>query len=176
MKYSDMNLKIDNATVEISVFPDFNIKVLQYLPIEDKNDIIQIALQNSEENGVYNLLKMRMFFNLYIVYLYTDLEFTDEEKLDPSKIYNELVSNGIMDAIYSSLDREEIEELETILEKTLKMKIEYRQTLASVLTSFVENLPINAESAMDIINKFNPEDFQRVIEFATAANGGRPIK
>ena len=176
MKYSDMNLKIDNATIEISVFPDFNIKVLQYLPIEDKNDIIQIALQNSEENGVYNLLKMRMFFNLYIVYLYTDLEFTDEEKLDPSKIYNELISNGIMDAIYNSLKTEEIQELEAMLERTLKMKIEYRQTLAAVLTSFVENLPVNAGSAMDIINKFNPEDFQRVIDFATAANGGRPVK
>jgi hypothetical protein len=175
MKYSDLNLHLNKDVKTISIQPGVDINILKYLPIEDKNDIIQIALQNSEENGVYNLAKLMMYFRLYIIYLYADIEFTEEQKYDPAKLYDELTSNGIMDAILSNLEESEYLCLQDTLHKTMKLKLEYRNTIASVLNNFVENLPINATNAKDIIEKFNPADFQRVIDFATAANGGRPI-
>ena len=175
MNYSDFNLKINTDTKIISVLPGQDINILQYLPIEDKNDIIQIALQNGEENGIYNLLKLRMYFNLYLVYMYTDINFSNEEKDDPAKLYDELCSNGILDAVLNAIPDYEREYLNEILEETMMNKLEYRNTIASVLNNFVENLPINAKNAQEIIEKFNPEDFQRVINFATAANGNRPL-
>lgn len=175
MNYSDLHLTIYNNTTNISIMPDKNINVLMYLPIADKNDIIQIALQNSEENGIYNLLKLHMYFELYITYLYTDIEFTTDEKDDPAFLYDMLKSNGIIDAVIRAIPPAEYGELYKMLEDTMKLKIKYRNTIASVLNSFVENLPINAKNAQEIIEKFNPEDFQRVLEFAKAANGGREI-
>lgn len=175
MNYSNLNLTTNTDFNTISILPGQDINIFKYLPIEDKNDIIQIALQNSDENGLFNLLKVKMFFELYIVYSYTDIVFTVEEKDDPTKLYNELKSNGILDAILSSIEPPEYQYLVEVLKETMEAKAKYRSTVASVIHGFIENLPINANAAKDIIDKFDPAAFQRVIDFATAANGNRPI-
>ena len=167
MNYSDLNLKINTDTKCISILPGQDINILQYAPIEDKNSIIQMAIQNSEENGVY--------WQMYIVFTYTDIIFTDEEKADIVRIYDELASNGIMNAILYNINQDEILYIKDKIKDTLEAKAKYRNTIASVLNSFVENLPINAEAAKNIIDKFDPEAFQNVLRFATAANGNRPI-
>ena len=175
MNYTDLNIHLNKDVKSFEVYPNTIINVLQYLPIEDKNDIIQMTLQNSEENGIYNLLKVDMYFSLYITYLYTDIQFTNNEKDDPIKLYDELNSMGIIDAIINAMNPDEYSHLREILDETINQKLEYRNTIASVVNNFIENLAPNAERAADIINTFNPETFQRVIEFATAANGNRPI-
>lgn len=175
MTYSDFNLSINTDTHSFSILPGQDINVLQYLPIEDKNDIIQVALQKAEENGIYNLLKLRMFYNLYIVYMYTDIDFANDEKDNPVQLYDELCSNGIIDAVLRAMNPDERAYLEEVLMDTMATKLEYRSTIASVINSFIENLPVNANAAKDIIEKFNPEDFQQVLNFAKAANGNRPI-
>jgi hypothetical protein len=61
------------------------------------------------------------------------------------------------------------------MNKYVCQKRAYDQTIASVLHSFIDELPEQATKAADILQKFKPEDFQQVINFAVAANGGRPI-
>lgn len=175
MNYINLNIHLNEDVKSFEVYPNTIINVLQYLPIEDKNDIIQMTLQNSEENGIYNLLKVDMYFRLYITYLYTDIEFSNNEKNDPIKLYDELNSMGIIDAVIMAMNTNEYSYLKEILDKTISQKLKYRNTVASVLNNVIENLAPNAEKAADIINNFNPEMFQQVINFATAANGNRPI-
>lgn len=166
--YTDVNI--------ISVTPDFEIKVLKYLPIEEKNDLIAITLQNSDENGFYNPVKLEMFMELYIVYLYTDIEFDDEDKADEAALYNILKGNGIIEAVKNAIPEHELNSLYSLYYDYLSKKEKYRGSIAGVINSFIENLAPNAESAANIINNFNPEMFQNVINFAQAANGGRPIQ
>lgn len=175
MNYSDFNLHLNTDVKSFEVYPNTIINVLQYLPIEDKNSIIQLTLQNSEENGIYNLFKVDMYFRLYITYLYSDIVFTDEEKNDPVKLYDELNSVGIIDVIIAAINPDEYSYLRDVLDETMNQKLEYRNTIAGVINSFIDNLAPNAENAANIINNFNPEMFQKVMAFATAANGDRPI-
>jgi uncharacterized protein YjgD (DUF1641 family) len=116
-----------------------------------------------------------MYFRLYITYLYSDIVFTDEEKNDPVKLYDELNSVGIIDAIIAAMNPDEYSYLRDVLDETMNQKLEYRNTIAGVINSFIDNLAPNAENAANIINNFNPEMFQKVMAFATAANGDRPI-
>lgn len=175
MNYSNFNIHL-NKDVKIIEYDNNNIiNVLQYLPIEEKNNIIQLALQNSEENGIYNILMIDMYFKLYIVYSYTDIEFTEDEKDNPIQLYDELYSGGLIQAIISAIPVHEYEYLWDNLKQMMDLKLQYRNTIASVINNFVENLPINANAAKDIIEKFNPDDFQEVLKFAQAANGNRPI-
>lgn len=155
---------------------DITIGVLQYLPVADKNDLIALVLQNSLENGVYNRVKMNMYFRLYIVYLYTDIEFTDDEKDDPAHTFDVLESNGVIDAVLQAMDKDELRTMNEWLFDTMETKTKYNNTIASVIHSFIEELPKNAESAKSIIENFNPEAFQEVLKFAQAANGNRPIE
>lgn len=177
MIFSELNLKVNTAAKVIPLYPDDSavIQVYQYLPVEDKNSLINLALQNSKENGVYNLVKLDMYFNLYMVYLYTDLEFTVEEKDDPAMLYDILQSNGVFRTVKHAMNPEEYAYLHDNLFDTLTRKEKYSNTIASVLHDFIEELPANAEKAQEIVSKFNPEDFQAVLNFAKAANGNRPI-
>ncbi|MBR3673899.1 MAG: hypothetical protein IKN65_06445 [Clostridia bacterium] len=103
MKYSELNLS-QNTDVNFVKIGDTEIEVLQYLPIEDKIDLIDIALQNAKENGIYDEMKLDMYFNLYLVFMYTNLEFSDEERADLAKLYDELESNGVFLDIIEAMD------------------------------------------------------------------------
>ena len=46
MKYSDFNFKLD-TDYNVAKIGNAEVKVLKYLPIKDKIDLIQIALQKS---------------------------------------------------------------------------------------------------------------------------------
>lgn len=172
MKYSDLNLSINNDTVTTQT-PFGDIEVRKYLPVEDKIDLIEIALQKSEENGIYNEMKLAMYFNLYIVYMYTDLEFTDEEKADEYKLYNELESNNIIISVLGALD--EYEELFHYLNMMKDIKMKYKTSAAAIMQTFVQDMPRNAAAMSEIVDNFDKEKYKEVVEFAKYANGGRPI-
>lgn len=174
VSYANLKLKVNS---EIKTF-NFNgeiVEVLQYLPISDKYDLIMITLQKSKEGNIYNQLKLDMYFHLYLVYLYTNLSFTDKQKENEEKIYDTLQSNGFIDKIIENIPQEEYDELFNLIEKQSKMEMKYTTTAASVLNKIIDDLPKNAQSAMDIVNNFDPDKFQAVKDFARAANGGREI-
>ena len=172
MKYSDLNLHI-NKDIVIAQKDDIEIEVLTYLPIEDKIDLIEIVLQNSLEGGVYNEMKVEMYFNLYIIYMYTNLEFTEEEKADEFKLYNELESNGIITSVIGAMD--EYDTLFHYLNVVKENNMKYKNSTAGILTMLVQDMPKNAEAMSEIVDNFDKEKYKEVIDFAKYANGGRPI-
>ena len=175
IKYSDLTLKLNDSTKEI-LFNNLKIKVLKYLPWDKKYDLIMITLQQSQENGIFNQLKLDMFFHLYIVYLYTDIEFTDEQQSDTIKIYDELKSSGLMDIVIGAIEEDEYNSLIDMMSEIVKDRTEMNKSVFGVLDKFINELPEKAQVAMNLIENFDKEKFQNVIDFANAANGNRPIE
>ena len=175
-KVSYANLKLKTKTDVLTFdFEGEQIEVLQYLPISDKYDLIMITLQKAKEGNIYNQLKLDMFFHLHLVYLYTNLSFTDKQKENEFKIYDTLQSNGFIDKMIEFIPNEEYENLFEMIEKQVKIEMKYSTTVASILDKFIDDLPKNAEAAMKIVDNFDPDKFQAVKDFAKAANGGRDI-
>ena len=175
-KVSYANLKLKTKTDVLTFdFEGEQIEVLQYLPISDKYDLIMITLQKAKEGNIYNQLKLDMFFHLHLVYLYTNLSFTDKQRENEFKIYDTLQSNGFIDKMIENIPQEEYNELFNLVEKQSKIEMKYMTTAASVLNKFIDDLPKNAEAAMKIVDNFDPDKFQAVKDFAKAANGGREI-
>ncbi|MGN0992899.1 MAG: hypothetical protein ACI4PE_03170 [Bacilli bacterium] len=175
VSYANLKLKVDNSVTKIK-FNDNEIELLNYLPIEDKYDLVMITLQNSKENGIYNPIKIDMYFHLYLIYMYTNLSFTDKQREDESKLYDCLKSNGLISLILENIKEEEYNDLITFLEEQIENEMKYTTTAASVLNKFVNDLPAQAEAALKIVDNFDPEKFSAVKNFAEAANGNRPIK
>lgn len=171
VSYAKLNLKVNN-TVKTFKFMDNEVEVLNYLPIEDKYDLIMIALQKSEEDGIYNELKLDMYFHLYLVYMYTNLSFTDKQKENEAKIFDNLKSNGFFDKFLSTIDENEYNELLDMLTSIKTEILEYRNTAGAVLQSLINDLPANAQEAANIVQHFDPKKYQEVINFAKAA--GKP--
>lgn len=174
MKYSDLDLKTNTKT-NIAVINGKEVEVLEYLPIEDKIDLIQIALQKSLENGIYNEMKLDMYFNLYLVYMYTNLEFTDEEKADEFTLYNEMQSNNVIIGVIGAMDDGEYDSLVDYL-KIMQMNNEhYKNSAAALLQTFIQDMPKNAAAAAEIVDNFDKDKFKNVVDFAKSANGNRPL-
>lgn len=168
VSYAGLKLKVDTS---INTF-DFNgttIQVLKYLPIEDKNDLIHIALQNAEEDGIYNDVLLDMYFNLYIIYFYTNINFTDKQKEDPAKLYDQMQSNDLIAKVIAAMDQDEYSNLLMYLEVIKGETLEYRNTAGAVLQKLIQDLPRNAAAAAEIVNNWNPDQFKEVQRLAELA-------
>ena len=173
--YAGMKLKVNTQPKEIDVNGN-QFEVFQYLPIEDKYDLVMVTLQNCFENGIYNPIKKDMFFHLYIAYMYTDIAFTDKQKEDPEKVYNVLESNGILTEIINAIPEEEYNKLFEYMNETIELSMRYSTSMGAMVSSIIDDLPSKAQEAVDILNNFDPNQFKAVQDFAKAANGGRDIK
>ena len=175
ISFASMKLKTDISTKEVE-FADIKFNILNYLPMRDKIDLIQIALQKSESEGVYNELLLDVYFHLNLIYLYTDLNFTEKQREDELKLFDVIKSSGLLDVILKNINEEEYEYL---VEKTAEIKneiLEYGNSAGSVIRSIVQDLPKNAEAAKDIVESFDPKKYKAVIDFANAAgNNGNKV-
>lgn len=172
--YASMKLKVDTKPTKIT-FNDTEIEVLQYLPINDKYDLIMITLQNAYEEGIYNPLKLDMYFHLYMIYMYTNINFTEKQKEDETKIYDTLTSNGLISEVLKYIPESEYQVLFTYMQEIIDEKMKYNTSASALLQSFINDLPTQAQAALDIVENFDPDKFQAVKDFAKAANGGRDI-
>ena len=174
LNYKDLNISKKN-TIKSFKWGDQEIEVLTYLPIEDMYDVVMITLQKSLEDEYYNPIKLDMFYHLNLVYAFTNLVFTDEERANESKLYDEMVSSGFMTEFLNNLDEHVYTEMQENIENIAKMKMENNKSIGVAITKFIKDIPANIETMKEIVADFDPKDYQAVLDFAKAANGGRPI-
>lgn len=174
ISYANLKLKPISTTSSFE-FGGQEIEVLNYLPIEDKYDLVMITLQKAEEDGIYNPLLLDLYFHLHLVYMYTNLSFTEKQKENEPKIYDTLVSNGFFDKLLNVFNENEYDELMGYIHELMDMNLTYKNTAGAILQSIIQDLPRNAKAAAEIVESFDKSKYQAVIDFATAANGGRNI-
>ena len=173
--FGSLKLKKTEEVNKISI-ADKEIEVKTYLPIEDKYDLIMITLQKAEEDGIYNDIKLDMYFHLNLVYMYTNLSFTEKQKENEAKIYDTLQSNGFFNKFLATLNEDEYADLYNALKIIAAEKTKYNCTFAAIAKSFITDLPSNAEAAAKIVENFDPEQYKAVLDFVNAANGNRNFK
>ena len=167
MNFKDIKLHTSNE-YNTFIFNNQEIKVLKYLPIEEKFDLIMIALQKSVTNGIYNPIRLDTFFQLNIVYLYTDIQFDIEDRADEGELYDNLVCSGLMGAVMENMEHSEMLELNHYLTECKEAEKGYRNSAAAIISKLVDDLPKNAEAAKDIVENFDKEKYSEVIKFAEA--------
>ncbi len=175
VSYANMKLKL-NTEVNTFDFHGQQIEVLQYLPAQDKYDLLMITLQEASENGAYNEFKLNLYFELNLVYMYTNISFTEKQREDELKLYDNLKSNGFFDLFYQAINENEYNELLIQLNTLKEDTMSYRASLGGIIGNLINNLPKNAEAAAKIVESFDPKQYQAVIDFAKHANGNRDIK
>lgn len=169
--YSKLGLKLNTET-KTFIFNDKEIEVLKYLPIEDKYDLITIALQKAEQDGIYNELLLDMYFHLYLVYMYSNLNFTEKQRENESKLYDALMSNGFFDKFLDTIEESEYSYLFEMMTAIKEEKMEYLTTAGALVQKIITDLPANAEKVSAILDEFDPEKFKQVqnlIDYSKAA-------
>ena len=172
--YTSLKLKT-NTDVKTFDFNGKTIEVLQYLPIEDKYDLVNITLQEAKEHGVYHPVKLDALFHLNLVYMYTNLTFTDKQRENGMELYDALQSSGLIDLVVSAINENEYNTLIEYLEVLQSDYLAYNNSFNGIVQNLIESLPLRAEEMGEILNNFDKEKFKEVMDFAKAANGGRDL-
>lgn len=175
LTFTKLNLKKKEDIKEIN-FNDNIIEVKQYLSIQDKLDLIDITLQKAKEDRLYNPLKIDMYFHLNLIYLYTNITFTDKQREDEIKLYDILESNGLIDMIVAVIPEKEYGELLNKINEKIENELKYNTTAAAIISKIIDDLPENAAAAQKIVNTFDKDKYQAVVDFARSANGNRSIQ
>ena len=167
MKFSEI-IKADNQLIQVP-FQDGIINIKPYISIEDKYDFATIIMQQSmEDNGLYNPIKIEKYFNLYLAYMYTDIEFSEEDRTDDSYIYDILETTGLFDLLYQTIPSEEIGILKNFVEE-LETKLTNINTSAlGAVLGVINSLPVNAATAAEMLKDFDPTKLQEAMSFARA--------
>lgn len=145
--FSKLALKKQDKVNTIKI-GNFDIEVKQYLPVNDKLDLIARVLNGAhDENNFPNPVKIEVIGALEIVMAYSNLSFTDKQKEDVSKLYDLLESNGIINQIVSAIPEEEYNFVINGIDDTIDAVYTYQNSILGILESVSQdysNLELDA--------------------------------
>ena len=175
MKLEDFNFDMEEKKTCFDINGK-TIEVKHYLPIESKVSLVQIAIQQSIiGSGFINPILLDAYFNLYVVFYYSNIEFTDEEKQNALATYDILALNDVILKVEAGIPKEEFEDLFNLCTEYSAKYEKYINSTSSIINTIIESFPKRMEEVQKIIENFDPSKYQAVVDFATAANGGRNI-
>ena len=131
--FTKLGLKKIEDTKTISIC-DQDVEVKQYLPINDKINIITNVIENSaDDNNFANPVKVEVFANLEIMYAYTNISFTDKQKENPTKLYDLLEENGIIAEVIAAIPENEYALLLGWIDETIEAFYTYRNSVMGIM-------------------------------------------
>lgn len=148
--FSKLNLKKVNNEVKIVKFNDIDIEVKQYLPIDEKLQLVVNVISNAADgNRFYNPIKISAFTTLEIIFMYTNLSFTETQKKDLSKLYDILMSNGLAADIIDAIPQKEYKAITTLIYNSADNIYAQMNSAIAVVEAFA-NKEVGTEMATNI--------------------------
>lgn len=161
-----LGLKIDNSTKTFE-WPDNDgkltiIEVKQYLPIEEKLEVISNIINNSiDDNDFYNPVRLEIFTTLEIVYAYTNLNITDKMKENPFKLYDVILSSGLYDKILEVMPTEEFDRIDVSAHATIRNMYNYKNSAMGILKNITADYSsLNLDAATLQQNMADPTNLE----------------
>ena len=173
VNFKDINCKqlINKENKKI----DFNgqeIQIVPYLPVGEKYQLIMATLAKADDNGIFNPLKRDMHYKLNIIFMYTNLVFSAEERMDEDALYDLLTQSGLIEQVFSNMEEDELNTLGSMLDLTECKINQYNAGVAGMVDKVLkalEGFPEKIEKALEIFKDFNPEKFQGAIQQTVAS-------
>jgi hypothetical protein len=171
MLFKDLNVEVEN-TYKSFDYKGKEVKVIQYLPLEDRLALIDVTLRKSYEDGVYNPMKMWSYFDLHIVFLYSDILFDEEDREDELALFDALELSGLINQVVMNMAEGEYKQLQGLLQETYENKQKEALGISSVLGNLIGRLPVQLEQATQFLKDFDPAKFEELQKFVKAINNG----
>lgn len=168
VSFTKLGLKPNNAITMVE-FNEQTIEVKQYLSVEEKLELITDVLQLSHDsNNFSNPVKVSVYTTLKIIEKYTNVNFTDKQKENPTKLYDLLVSTGFASEIIKAIPEPEYDEVLTGIKQTIKSVYKYQNSVLGILDTISQEYD---ETSFDI-NKLqqdiaNPENLTLLKDIIT---------
>lgn len=136
VSFTKLGLKV-NQEIKTVEFNEQVIEVKQYLPLNDKLELIDnvINLSADDDNNFANPIKVKVLTTLEMIYAYTNINFTDKQKEDGNKLYDLLVSSGLANTIFELIPEKEKEMISKSVIESIEAIYKYRNSVLGILDS-----------------------------------------
>ncbi len=139
---------VKNQEVKNVEWGEYMIEVKQYLPINEKLNLISNVINFAhDENNYSNPVKVDVYTALEIMYAYTNINFTDKQKEDVTKLYDLIVSSGLYAKVLEAIPSNEHCNLLNAIKKSIDAIYAYQNSIMGILdtiNSDYSNLNLNA--------------------------------
>ena len=172
VSFSKLGLKI-NTDVKTIIFNNQNIEVKQYLPINEKLELIsKVIMQAHEQDENYsNPVKAGVYRDLEVIFAYTNISFTDKQKEDLPKLYDMLYSSGIIGEVLKNIPEDEYMEIVFGVKDSIESIYKYQNSALGILDTIktdYSNMKLDINSLNQAIT--DPETLEFVKALLTKVN------
>jgi hypothetical protein len=173
INFSDIDFTSTDMKPHTFTFNGNEIQVLKYLPFKDKYDLIMITLQKSFKDNIYNECSLRMYFDLYLVLLYTNiLPLPKADEVDEIDMYDKMKYSGLIDTVKSYINVQEIDDLWACIRVIAAEDMKYRHSAIGFIEDFVDDLGGKVEKALVLLKDMNIQEEIKKISAATFVDNG----
>ena len=154
--YSKLNCKLNTEikTVEVA---DVAIEVRQYLPIQEKLALIGrvIELAHEQDANYSNPVKADVYMLMEMIFAYTNITFTDKQKEDIAKLYDQLCSSGVLAEIMEAIPENEREMIEYGVAASIESVYKYQNSVLGIMDTLQKdyaNMELDIDKLKDNIS------------------------
>lgn len=167
--FSKLKCKINDTEVPVQIGEE-TVMVKQYLPIQDKLRLIGrvIELAHEQDYNFSNPVKAAVYRDLEVVFAYTNLTFSDKQKEDLPKLYDQLFSSTVLFKILDTIPTTEYDSIKKGVEDSLESIYKYRNSVLGILDTIgtdYENLDLDILGLKK--NLADPENLTMLREILT---------
>lgn len=149
LAFTKLGLKVNDGIKTIE-FNEQSIEVKQYLPVNEKLEVIAEVLNNSaDDNNFANPVKVDVYTAIAMLEAYTNISFTEKQKENVTKLYDAVVSTGFYDRVIEAIPYDEINSLIVAISDTIDAFYRYRNSVVGILeniSSDYSNLNLDASA------------------------------
>ena len=159
--------KINTSLISIG---DQEIEVVQYLPLKDKLDLIQIVIEESsaKDEVFCNPVLVDILFHTYMVLTYTNITLNKTQKTNIIETYDILESNGVIDKVIQAIPEREYADLVDSLNKCVEKVEKENASIITLIKNAIEKTTTMIESAKNDLGSvnLNSENIQNILAIA----------
>lgn len=144
---------VKNVEPKVVIIGENEIIIEQYLPIGYKADFIERVLNNViDDTGFLNPIRLDIMFNIELIRTYTNISITDKMLENPTKVYDLLVINGILNSVLEAIPEEEYEDLYVAVEECAKHTSNFMTSFAGMIRTVTENYGATKMNVEELMN------------------------
>ena len=133
LAFTKLGLKV-NEEVKTVEFNEQAIEVKQYLPVNEKLEVVAEVLNNSaDDNNFANPVKVDVYTAIAVLEAYTNISFTEKQKENVTKLYDTVVSTGFYNKVIEAIPYDEINSLIVAISDTIDAFYRYRNSVVGIL-------------------------------------------
>ena len=151
VSFTKLGLK-KNTDIKTFNWNEQIIEVKQYIPIQEKLDLIQrvIELAGEGDEGFYNIVKLELYYKIETLKKYTNISFTEKQLEDVCKLYDLITINKLWDEFLKNIPEEESNYLWNNICNIAKEVTTYNSSIAGILSTIGQDYALSSLSLQDL--------------------------